>query len=167
MRNVGGANDVIPGLEVERSATARGRRLEWELIFATDDVAFGDAAKYVEKTYIAAAAVAPDGTPLNDLTIQTQKACEAEQVTTALARAFPQRDTIFTDFKPAALAYRRGTLCQAALSNLTCAQINVDEHIHWFPGHEGLNVQPGVRNGNELAHHLARDLTRGAGTRAG
>lgn len=130
-------------------------------------MAFVDAAKYVDKPYFAAAAVAPDATALNALTIRTQKACEAEQVAIALALALPQRDTIFTDSKPTALAYRRGTLCQAALSILASAQINVDKHIHWFPGHEGLNVQPGVPNGNEPAHNLARDLTRRAGTRAG
>ncbi|KAH7971802.1 hypothetical protein HPB52_002817 [Rhipicephalus sanguineus] len=118
------------------------------------DVAFVDAAKYVDKPYFAAAAVAPDGTALNALTIQTQKGCEVEQVAIALALALPQRDTIFTDSKPAALAYGRGAICQAALSILESAQINVDKHIHWFPGHEGLK-------------RFNQDLTRRAGTRAG
>lgn len=131
------------------------------------DVVFVDAAKYVDKPYFAAVAVAPDGKALNALTVKTQKACEAEQVAIALALALPQRDTIFTDSKPAALAYRRGTLCQAALRVLASVQITVDKHIHWFPGHEGINVQPGVPNGNELAHNLARDLTCRGGSRSG
>ncbi|KAH6937894.1 hypothetical protein HPB50_004976 [Hyalomma asiaticum] len=70
-------------------------------------VAFVDAAKYVDKPYFVAAAVAPDGTALNAITVETTNACEAEQVAIALALALPQRDTIFTDSKPAALAYRR------------------------------------------------------------
>ncbi|KAH6925392.1 hypothetical protein HPB50_004519 [Hyalomma asiaticum] len=64
-------------------------------------VAFVDAAKYVDKPYFAAAAVAPDGTALNALTVETKNACEAEQVAIALALALPQRDTIFTHSKPA------------------------------------------------------------------
>ncbi|KAH6939466.1 hypothetical protein HPB50_018499 [Hyalomma asiaticum] len=63
---------------------------------------------HINKPYFAAAAVAPDGTALNAITVETTNACEAEQVAIALALALPQRDTIFTDSKPAALAYRRG-----------------------------------------------------------
>ncbi|KAH8036009.1 hypothetical protein HPB51_016313 [Rhipicephalus microplus] len=131
------------------------------------DVVFVDATKYVDKPYFAAAAVTPDGTAVNAFPVRTQKACEAEQVAIALALALPQHDTIFTDSKRAALAYRRGTLCQAALRVLASVQITVDKHIYWFPGHEGINIQPGVPNGIALAHNLARDFTCRGGSRSG